>query len=97
VARVRWTQRARDDLQEVYDFIARDSFRSAELLVDHIISSTERLSPFPQSGRVLPEFPTLPYREIIVSSYRVIYRHDAERDHVWIVAVMHGRRDLQNL
>lgn len=49
MARVRWTQRARDDLQEVYDFIARDSFRSAELLVDRIISSTERLSPKWQS------------------------------------------------
>ncbi|MDA0738373.1 MAG: type II toxin-antitoxin system RelE/ParE family toxin [Nitrospirae bacterium] len=97
MAAIRWTQRSRDDLQEVYDFISRDSPRSAEIFIDRIISSTERLSAFPQSGRALPEFPDLPYREIIVSSYRVIYRHDVEGDHVLIAAVMHGRRDLQNL
>jgi hypothetical protein len=37
---------------------------------------------------MVPEFPTLGYREIIVSSYRVLYR--LEGNIIWIVAVVHG-------
>jgi len=92
VAAVRWTQRARTDLQEIYDFVARDSPQAAYALVERIITASERLASFPESGRVVPEFPTLGYREVIVSSYRVLYRLEPEI--VWIVAVIHGRRLL---
>jgi len=47
-----------------------------------------RLREFPQSGRVLPEFPDLPFREVIVIPYRFIYRVKGKT--VWIVAVWHG-------
>ena len=43
---------------------------------------------FTPSGRVLPEFPRLPYREVVVAPYRFFYRV-ADRT-VWIVAVWHG-------
>ena len=93
MAAVRWTQRARDDLRDIHDFIARDSPRAAEALVERLLTATERLAAFPESGRVVPEFPALGYREIIVSSYRVLYRL---ADHtVWITAVVHGRRLLR--
>ena len=92
MATVRWTQRAGNDLQNIYNFIARDSPRAADVLVERIITATERLVSFRESGRVLPEFPTLGYREIIVASYRVLYRIDG--DTVWIAAVVHGRRLL---
>ena len=74
MAAVRWTQRARDDLRDIHDFIARDSPRAAEALVERLLTATERLAVFPESGRVVPEFPALGYREIIVSSYHVLYR-----------------------
>jgi len=90
VATVRWTERAKGDLQGVYDFIARDSSRAADVLADRIVTASERLASFPESGRLVPEFPMLGYREIIVSSYRVLYR--IESDMVWIAAVVHGRR-----
>jgi toxin ParE1/3/4 len=94
MATVRWAQRTQDDLQAIYRFIARDSPRSAEALVDRLLTATERLALFPESGRVVPEFPELGYREIIVSSYRVLYR--LEGDTVWIVAIVHGRRRLNS-
>jgi plasmid stabilization system protein ParE len=46
------------------------------------------LRKFPQSGRVLPEFPDLPFREVIINSYRFFYRVKGKT--VWIVAVWHG-------
>jgi toxin ParE1/3/4 len=93
MAAVRWTQRARDDLRDIHDFIARDSPRAAEALVERLLTATERLAAFPESGRVVPEFPALGYREIIVSSYRVLYR--LADGTVWITAVVHGRRLLR--
>lgn len=95
MATVRWAQRAKDNLQDVYDFIARDSPRAADALVDRIIHASERLAAFPESGHIMPEFPTLPYREILVGNYRVLYRIEGEV--VWIAAVVHGRRLLRGV
>lgn len=53
-------------------------------------ASLSRLSEFPESGRVLPELPDLPFREVIVPPYRFFYRVKA--DAVWVVAVW---RDAQ--
>jgi len=92
VASVTWTKRARHDLHEIHDFIARDSYQAARAVTERILAATERLATFPESGRILPEFPHLPYREIIVSSYRIVYR--CTIDTVWIAAVVHGRRDF---
>ena len=47
-----------------------------------------RLRKFPQSGRILPEFPDLPFREVIVTPYRFFYRITGKT--VWIAAVWHG-------
>jgi len=46
------------------------------------------LEQFPESGRVIPECPELPYREVIVSPYRFFYR--IKETTVWVVAVWHG-------
>jgi plasmid stabilization system protein ParE len=47
-----------------------------------------RLEKFPESGRVVPEYPELPYREATLPPYRFFYRLKGET--VWIVAVWHG-------
>jgi plasmid stabilization system protein ParE len=47
-----------------------------------------RLEDFPESGRIIPEFPELPYREVIMTPYRFFYKING--DVVWIVAVWHG-------
>lgn len=90
MAKVRWAERARDDLREIYDFIARDSPRAAEALVERVLHSTERLASFPERGRTVPEFPNLGFRELLVGNYCIWYR--IEKETVWIVTVLHGRR-----
>jgi plasmid stabilization system protein ParE len=79
-----------EDLREIRDFIARDSPQAAVALVDRALTASDRLALFPESGRTVEDFPELTYREIIVGNYRVVYR--IERDRVWILAVVHGRR-----
>jgi toxin ParE1/3/4 len=42
---------------------------------------------FPDSGRVIPEFPVMGFRETLVDSYRFFYR--VKGDTVWVVGVWH--------
>jgi toxin ParE1/3/4 len=90
LAELRWARRALEDLREIHDFIARDSPRAAEAMVERIFSASEQLTAFPLSGRRVPEFPGSPYRELLVGNYRVQYR--VEDATVWIVTVVHGKR-----
>jgi toxin ParE1/3/4 len=47
-----------------------------------------RLEQFPESGRVLPEFPDLPFREVVVPPYRFFYRVKGKT--IWVVGVWHS-------
>lgn len=95
MARVVWTRPALDDLRDVYQFIARDSHLYARTTVEGIRATVRRrVERFPTSGRVVPEHLNSLYREIVVGSYRAIYRYDEERDVVLVVAVVHGSRQL---
>lgn len=43
MTKVRWTPQASDDLQAIYDFIARDSPHYAQLTVERILASIDLL------------------------------------------------------
>lgn len=86
--KVRFTPSARTQLLAALDYIRRDDPAAARRMRQKAEEVLRRLETFPESGRTLPEFPDLPYREVIVSPYRFFYR--AEGETVWIVAVWHG-------
>ncbi len=89
---VEWSAYARDDLDDLVQYISRDSAFYAGLFAQRVVLATRRLNVFPESGRVIPEAEDPALREIIVQGYRVMYR--LEPDRVLILAVMHGRRDV---
>ena len=62
---VRWTPQAADDLQAIYDFIARDSPHYAQLTVEGILAAIDLLQRFPLMGRHVPERPRDDLRELI--------------------------------
>lgn len=68
--------------------IRRDKPSAATRFRQRAEKSLKRLLEYPDSGRSIPEFPELPYRELIVPPYRFFYR--VKDDIVWIVAVWHG-------
>jgi toxin ParE1/3/4 len=94
MAELIWGEVAISDLENLYDYIARDSHQYAKHQLERIYQAPERLRQFPESGRTVPEFPHLPHREVIIDNYRVIYRYDAGSDKVLIVTVVHARRLL---
>ena len=94
MVRVNWAQPALDDLREVYEFISRDSPRYAQLTIERITGVASRLARFPQLGQVLPEFPHLAYRQMVVGAYRLIYREAPGQDRILVMGVIHSSRDL---
>ena len=62
-------KRALNDLHYIYGFIAKDSPRYAQIQVERIQGAVSKLADFPFMGRQVPEFPHLPYREVLVGNY----------------------------
>ena len=91
--RVVWSQRAFQDLEAIASYIAADSAAYAGNVVKRIVGMSQSLARFPRSGRMVPEFDDEAIRELLVYSYRVIYR--IEGGEVTIAAVVHGKRDLR--
>lgn len=95
VQKIEWTKRALADLYDIYEFIAKDSKRYAQIQIEDIQNAVLNLNRFPMMGHHLPEFPHLPYREIMVSNYRVLYRFEKEKGQVLVMSIVHGRRLLK--
>jgi toxin ParE1/3/4 len=85
---VRFTPSARTQFLSALSYIRQDKPSAADSFRDRTEKILRRLEDFPESGRIIPEFPELPYREVIISPYRFFYKTKAEV--VWIVAVWHG-------
>jgi toxin ParE1/3/4 len=86
--RVRFTPTGRAQFLAAITRIRQENPRAAAHFRQRAEEALRRLEQFPESGRVVPEFPELPYREVIVSPYRFFYR--LKETTVWVVAVWHG-------
>jgi plasmid stabilization system protein ParE len=86
--RILFTPTGRRQFLEAIAYIHRDKPSAAVNFRHKAEKSLSRLKKFPESRRPLPEFPELPFREVIVSPYRFFYK--VKDDSVWIVAVWHG-------
>jgi len=88
--KVQFTPSARTQFLAAITYIYRDS-PSAAIAFRHKAEKTlSRLRKFPRSGRILPEFPDLPFREVLVPPYRFFY--SIKTNIVWLVAVWHSRQ-----
>jgi plasmid stabilization system protein ParE len=82
---------ARLDLEEIWEFIRRDSLHAADRMVAEILSAIRALVPFPHRGHRRPDLTNRPLRFIVVRDYLIAYAPD-ERP-LWVIAVMHGHRN----
>jgi toxin ParE1/3/4 len=92
-----WSPASRDDLLDIVTFISRDSRQRAETFGYRLIAETDKLQNFPEIGRVVPEYRNPTIREIIVRSYRIVYRVDHQRKLVEIARVWHSARGIPAL
>jgi plasmid stabilization system protein ParE len=86
--RVLFTPSGRNQFLAAIAYIYRENPTAAVAFRRKAEKFLSRLRKFPQSGRVLPEFSDLPFREVIVTPYRFFYRVKGKT--VWIVAAWHS-------
>lgn len=95
MTRLEWTEPAVSDLENIQEFIARDSAKYADAIIERLIRSVDRLESFPESGRRVAEAADPRVRELLVEGYRVLYR--LKRNGAQILAVIHGARNLAGI
>jgi toxin ParE1/3/4 len=93
--KIRWAPRAAFNLEEICNYISRDSEYYARLFAKKIISIVKNIPQFPKSWRIVPEYRDDNLREIIYQNYRIVYR--LKDDIVEIVAICHGAKPLEGI
>jgi toxin ParE1/3/4 len=72
--RVAWSRRALQDVEAIADYIAADSPTYAGIVVKNVVNQTQMPAKFPRARRKVPEFDDENVCELVVYSYRLIYR-----------------------
>jgi toxin ParE1/3/4 len=88
------TERAEEDLIDIWVNIARDNKKAADSLLDRIDSVCRSLAAFPELGPARPDLAP-DFRYMIVGRYLILYRIIVEG--VEIVRVLHGARHLPDM
>ena len=89
-----WTELSRNDLEDIFDYIAEDSKRYASITVNKIYQRAQAVIDNPLIGRIVPEFNVNTIRELISGNYRIIYRIVSNKQ-VDILRVYHSARLLK--
>jgi addiction module RelE/StbE family toxin len=76
MAEIIWTESALNDLDDIGEYIAKDSVRYAELTVAKLFESPDILETHPLAGKMVPELQNEAIRQLIIGSYRIIYQVD---------------------
>ena len=91
MGKIIWAPSALKDIDEIAEYIEKDSVDQASLFVTRIIELVDQLEYFPESGRVIPEIKNKNCRELIYGAYRIMYR--ILKKEIWITGVTHAARD----
>lgn len=94
MAELRISPRAREDLIEIWSYIADDSVTNADAFIEKLYEAIEGLGRHPGSGRhreeLAPGIQSFPF-----GRYIIFYR--AVTNSIEIVRVLHGARDIENI
>ena len=91
--RVHWSSRARRQVTELFEYIARDRPLAAEATLLSFLERVELLSELPEQGAPWGDGSRPDLRQIVHESHRVVYRVGV--DEVSILSVRHTRMDLE--
>ena len=92
MVKIVWTDRALTDLEDIAEYIEKDSVKYARLTIRKLIAKTKILEKQPTIGRIVPEINDNKFRELISGNYRIIYEHN--KLSVNILTVHNSKRDL---
>ena len=82
---------AAQDITEIWEYIAADNPLAAGRVREDIHKAIRGLVTFPERGHTRTDLTSRPLRFIRVRQYLIVYAPDKKP--LWIIAVVHGRRD----
>ena len=86
---------ALDDLRLIQDFIAIDSVKAAERVIDQLFQTFEQLAAWPKTGHMRTDLTSKKVLFWPTGSYLIVYRDSS--DAIQIIAVLHGSRDVPSV
>ena len=92
MVKIKWTNHALEELDDIANYISIDSPKYAQILVKQIYEMVGHLKQFPKLGRKVPEYGDPELREILFKTYRIIYL--VKKEHLEIISIIHGSRKL---
>ena len=95
---VRWSETSERDLKGIVEYIAKDSPSRAYEVFSKIKGTASNLHYFPDRGRIVPELQDqgiTQYRELIIASWRILYRI-SERT-VYVLSVLDSRQNVEDI
>lgn len=96
MARIIWSLGAIEALEEICNYIAKDSQKASEKIARAMKDRVDALASSPFIGRIVPDQRgqvDRNLRELIFGNYRIIYHID--EDIVSIITVFHAKRDFK--
>ena len=95
---IKWTETAKNDLNDIINYIAIDSINNAIKQYERIKEAALSLSYFPNQGRIIPELSKhniIKYKERIIDPWRMMYK--IENKEIYIMAIIDGRRNIEDI
>lgn len=90
--RVRWSERAYEQVVEIFEYIARDRPNTAEAVLLSFLERVELLADLPEQGQPWGDGTRPDLRAIIHESHRIVYR--IADDEVAVLSVRHTRMEI---
>jgi addiction module RelE/StbE family toxin len=88
--RVRYTRRAKDDLVEIYTYIAEENPPAARQVIAKIREGVKHLAHHPHVGRIGRVADT---RELVIPRFPYIVVYRVRDDGVQILSIFHSSRE----
>jgi toxin ParE1/3/4 len=91
---INWTEQSLEDVNNIAEFIAKDSIKYANIQVELFFERTHILKTMPLSGKIVPETNKTKIRELNSGNYRIIYKI-VNKQRIDILTIHNGYRLLK--
>jgi plasmid stabilization system protein ParE len=96
--KIEWAGVAENDLKGIVEYIAEDSPVNALKILKKIKQKASSLYALPERGRIVPELQEqgiMIYRELIIPTWRIIYRISETK--IYVLSVLDGRQNVEDI
>jgi toxin ParE1/3/4 len=88
-----WTTSARNELDDIVAYIAKDAPLSALTFLEEVLDTADSLATLSERGRIVPEYQNPVVRELFIKRYRLLY--EIQDFTVYVLGLIHGARDFK--